>query len=304
MQGQGKLLTGVIVGAGAMYLLDPDRGASRRSHLREQGIHVGHKLRGNGVQSLEGVERDNDPDAEGTRPDWRPATWLAVGALGSLVALQGSRTRGLQGRVLSLVGSGLVTRAAVNLPARRLITLIRGARPVTVEKTLLVGTSIDRVWELWSNFEGFPRFMTHLREVRKIEEGRSHWLAVGPAGVPAEWEAIITDWVPGQFIGWRSVENSPIETSGQVRLSPVSDRETQIDVQLTYTPPAGAPGQVLASLLGVDPKRALDEDLLRLTSLLEDQQASVGEETIHLQEEASGSGKPTGRTKKTSTRKK
>lgn len=304
MQGQGKLLTGVIVGAGAMYLLDPDRGASRRSLLRERGIDVGHRLGANGLPFSEGVERDSKSEAEESRPNRRPATWLAVGALGSLVALQGSRTRGLQGRVLSLVGVGLVTRASVNLPARRLITLARGARPITVEKTLLVGAPADRVWELWSNFEGFPQFMAHLQEVRKIEEGRSHWVAVGPAGVPAEWEAIITDWVPGQFIGWRSVENSPIETSGQVRLSPISDRETQIDVQLTYTPPAGAAGQVLAALLGADPKRALDEDLLRLKSLLEDQQASAGEETIHLQEEVSGSGKPTGRTKKTSTRKK
>ncbi len=304
MQGQSKLLTGVIVGAGAMYLLDPDRGARRRSLLRDRGIQVGHKLRANGLHSLEGFERDSESEAEGTRPNWRPATRLAVGTLGSLVALQGSRTRGLQGQVLSLVGVGLVTRAAVNLPARRLITLGRGGRAITVEKTLLVGAPSDRVWELWSNFEDFPRFMAHLREVRKIEEGLSHWVAVGPAGAPAEWEAIVTDWVPGQFIGWRSVENSPIETSGQVRLSPISDRETQIDVQLTYTPPAGAAGHVLASLLGADPKRAVDEDLLRLKSLLEDQQASVGEETLRLQEEVSGSGKPTRRTKKTSSRKK
>src|SRR6476620_4753381 len=44
MQGQSKLLTGVIVGAGAMYLLDPDRGARRRSLLRDRGAHLGHKL--------------------------------------------------------------------------------------------------------------------------------------------------------------------------------------------------------------------------------------------------------------------
>src|SRR3954470_15631057 len=44
MTGQGKLMTGMVVGAGAMYLLDPDRGARRRSLLRDQGIHVGHKL--------------------------------------------------------------------------------------------------------------------------------------------------------------------------------------------------------------------------------------------------------------------
>ena len=44
MKGQGKLIAGVVAGAGAMYLLDPDRGARRRSLLRDQGIHVGHKL--------------------------------------------------------------------------------------------------------------------------------------------------------------------------------------------------------------------------------------------------------------------
>ncbi|MFL5548079.1 MAG: SRPBCC family protein [Gemmatimonadales bacterium] len=401
MRGQGKLLTGVIMGAGAMYLLDPDRGPRRRSLLRDQGIHVGHKLgdglaatardtrnrtlgvtaqvrrrlsrqqpddevlhdrvrsslgrlvshpgaitvtafeggvtlgghvleheldrllkavgrvpgvrevqneleihrSAEGVSSLQGSEMESESGAEGARGNWPPATRLAIGALGSLAALQGSRTRGFQGQVLSLVGVGLVARAAVNLSARRFIRLSPGGRAITVEKTLLVGAPVDRVWELWSNFESFPRFMAHLREVRKIEEGRSHWVAVGPAGVPVEWEAIVTDWVPGQFIGWRSVESSPVETSGQVRLRPVSDRETQIDVQLTYTPPAGGAGQALASLLGADPKRAMDEDLRRLKSLLEKQQASVGEETIHLQEVA-GSAKAPGRTKKASPRKK
>ncbi|HKP50792.1 MAG TPA: SRPBCC family protein, partial [Gemmatimonadales bacterium] len=211
MQGQGKLLTGALVGAGAMYLLDPDWGATRRSFLWDRGTHLRHQLEGNGLQSSQGVELGTESEAEDTRPNWRPATRLVVGALGSLLALQGSRTRGLQGQMLSLFGVGLVTRAAVNLPTRRLITRVRGARPITVEKTLLVGAPANRVWEIWSNFEGFPRFMAHLREVRKIEEGRSHWVAIGPAGVPAEWEAIVTDWVPGQFLGWRSVENSPIE---------------------------------------------------------------------------------------------
>jgi BON domain len=44
MRGQGKLIAGMVVGAGTMYLLDPDRGARRRSLLRDQGVHVGHKL--------------------------------------------------------------------------------------------------------------------------------------------------------------------------------------------------------------------------------------------------------------------
>jgi hypothetical protein len=48
MRSQEKLIAGMIVGAGAMYLLDPDRGARRRSLLRDRGAHLGHKL-GNGL---------------------------------------------------------------------------------------------------------------------------------------------------------------------------------------------------------------------------------------------------------------
>jgi hypothetical protein len=44
MRGQEKLIAGLIVGAGAMYLLDPDRGARRRALLRDRGVHLGHKL--------------------------------------------------------------------------------------------------------------------------------------------------------------------------------------------------------------------------------------------------------------------
>jgi hypothetical protein len=44
MRRQGKLIAGVVVGAGVMYLLDPERGARRRALLRDRGVHLGHKL--------------------------------------------------------------------------------------------------------------------------------------------------------------------------------------------------------------------------------------------------------------------
>jgi hypothetical protein len=48
MGGSGKLLSGVLLGAGAMYVLDPDRGARRRSLIRDQGFRASRKL-GEGV---------------------------------------------------------------------------------------------------------------------------------------------------------------------------------------------------------------------------------------------------------------
>jgi uncharacterized membrane protein len=393
MEGQGKLITGMIVGAGTMYLLDPDRGARRRSLLRDQGIHVGHKLSDGltatardtrnrtigaaaelrsrfrreqpdstvlhdrvrstigrlvshpgaltvtvfegrvtltgqvladelegllrGVGKVRGVEEVQNelevfPTADGMpapqggeqygqRPDprqknWAPATRVAIATVGGLLALKGVRTRGVPGQVMSVIGLSLLTRAASNLSARRLVALARGERGFDIEKTIQVGAAANKVWELWSNFESFPRFMAHLKEVRKLDEGRSHWVAAGPAGVPVEWDAVVTDWVPNQFIGWTSVEGSPVETSGQVRLQEVSPGETQIDIHMVYSPPAGVAGHALASLLGADPRSAMDEDLLRFKSLLEEQQTATPEGTVRLEDVAGD--QPAGRARR------
>jgi uncharacterized membrane protein len=44
---------------------------------------------------------------------------------------------------------------------------------------------------------------------------------------------------------------------------------TRLDVEMSYTPPAGVLGHVVAKLFGADPKSELDEDLLRMKTFLE-----------------------------------
>jgi BON domain len=54
MRTPGKLLSAILAGAGAMYLLDPDRGGRRRALLRDRGVHAWHKAEGR----VESVARD------------------------------------------------------------------------------------------------------------------------------------------------------------------------------------------------------------------------------------------------------
>ena len=69
-------------------------------------------------------------------------------------------------------------------------------------------------------------------------------------------------------------------SAGIVQFLPGDDGGTRIDVHLSYNPPAGAVGHLVASLLGSDPKHAMDEDMVRLKSLLEEGRTSVGGETV------------------------
>jgi uncharacterized membrane protein len=111
--------------------------------------------------------------------------------------------------------------------------------------------------------------MSHVREVRRLD-GRSRWTVAGPGGVPIEWEIEMTQFVPNQVIAWRTVEGAAVAHAGTVRFEASADGATRVEVTLSYTPPGGALGHGLASILGSDPRRAMDEDLVRLKSLLEE----------------------------------
>jgi uncharacterized membrane protein len=178
----------------------------------------------------------------------------------------------------------VLARALTNLPARRLTGIGAGRRAIDLQKVINVAAPVDRVWELWSNYQNFPRFMAHLKEVRRSGEGQSHWVARGPAGTRIEWDAITTEWVPNEVLAWRSVEGSPVMNAGIVRFQPNPDGTTRIDVRISYNPPGGALGHAVAALFGTDPKRAMDEDMVRLKSLLEEGKASADEGQVGLDE--------------------
>jgi hypothetical protein len=48
---------------------------------------------------------------------------------------------------------------------------------------------------------------------------------------------------------------------------------------MSYRPPAGALGHAIATLLGANPKRQMDDDMLRFKSLLE-QGKATGHESV------------------------
>jgi uncharacterized membrane protein len=189
--------------------------------------------------------------------------------------------------VLTALALAPVMRAA--LPMAGALLLARGLpkllpkaarRPVSLRKTLTVAAPVDQVFDLWSRPENFPRFMGHVEAVRRLSERRSRWTVRAPAGQPAHWETELVAAVPHELVAWRTVAGSPLEHRGIVRLQPAAPDVTRIDVNMSYTPPAGAVGDGVAAALGIDPQQAIDEDLRRLKSLLENGRRAADDRAV------------------------
>jgi uncharacterized membrane protein len=222
---------------------------------------------------------------KGDRPEflqhnWSPAARFLGGICGGSLLTWGLWRRDVLGGASAFLGTLLTLRSITNLELKRLTGVGAGRQAIALQKDILVHAPVEVVFGFWRAMENFPLFMSHVEEVRTHGEERSHWRVKGPAGITFEWDALITRLVPNQVLAWKSVEGSTVENAGIIRFEPANGgRSTRLDIRLSYNPPAGALGHGFARLLGVDPKKQMDDDLLRFKSLLETGKAT-GHETV------------------------
>jgi uncharacterized membrane protein len=212
------------------------------------------------VSQLQGghSRRDNGPRR------WMPATSLMVGLGGLGLLAAGARSRSRFGRAAAGVGGALLARALLNAPLGALLGLGSRWRGIQVQKSIHVRAPVEEVFACWSNLESFPRFMTHVKEVKRTADRRYRW-RVGPF----HWDAEVLHLEANRLLAWRTVSRGMVRNGGSVIFRPDGPRGTEIAIRLWYRPPAGLIGHGVAKLFGVDPKHEIDEDLLRFKSLLE-----------------------------------
>jgi uncharacterized membrane protein len=215
---------------------------------------------------------------------WSPTARLVAGVTGGALAVWGLRAGGALGTGSVLGGLLLAARGATNLDVPRLVGA--GRRGIDVRKSIDVTAPVETVYAFWRRYENFPRFMSNVREVTIGADGRPHWVVAGPAGIPVEFDTEETRHEPNEAIAWRTVPNSQVAHAGLVRFTSHDDGSTGVDVRMAYNPIAGALGHLVAELFGVDPRRALDDDLARLKSLLEEGKTVVNGRTVRRDEAA------------------
>lgn len=237
----------------------------------------------NGVVSEETWDNlrrpQRDEDGVNVGKTERVVSGLAAAALAAMLL----RRRRLRPLLLPIAGSlfsrAVTGRCAVNRAlgrnsagrdrVSRTASVPRGAG-VKVEKSVTVNRPVQEVYHFWRNFENLPRFMDHLESVTVLDENRSHWVAKAPAGTRVEWDATIHNEVENQLIAWRSLPGADINNAGSVHFTGTgAGNQTEVRVVLSYEPPAGKLGAVVAKLLGEEPSKQVEDDLRRFKQVME-----------------------------------
>ena len=220
-----------------------------------------------GISALQGG-RAREPERFALlQNNWSPAARLLVSTAALGLVIQGLRRRSIGGALSSAAGGALLLRSAMNMPLKRLAGT--GGDTIQIRKTLHVNAPVEQVFDALAHYENFPYFMRNVRSARSRRNGHSHWRVAGPAGTTIEWDAETTRFEPNELIAWRTVPHASVRHSGSMRFQAKNGGGACVEIHLRCSPPAGVLGQGLAKLFGVDPKKELDEDLMRLKSFLE-----------------------------------
>ena len=148
--------------------------------------------------------------------------------------------------------------------------MVESGSGIKVKSAMTVGRPVSEVYGFWRNFENLPRFMSHLESVEVLDGRRSHWSALGPAGMRLEWDAETVEDRPDELISWRSLPGGQVDTAGFVRFRPApGDRGTEIVVEMRYDPPGGVVGAIIAKLFGESGQEVVTRDLQAFKNVLE-----------------------------------
>jgi uncharacterized membrane protein len=103
-----------------------------------------------------------------------------------------------------------------------------------IEKSIEVLCPLHAVYNQWTQFEEFPRFMAGVKQVKQLDDTHLHWHAE-IWGKDKEWDSEITEQVPDKHIAWRST-TPETPNAGAVRFEALSADRTRVNLTMEYDP--------------------------------------------------------------------
>jgi uncharacterized membrane protein len=132
-----------------------------------------------------------------------------------------------------------------------------------IEESIEVGSPVRVVYDQWTQFEEFPKFMEGVKEVRQLDDGHLHWVAEF-GGRRHEWDAQVTEQKPDERVAWTNTGGK--DNAGVVTFHRIDSDTTKIMVQMDFVPEGIL--EKLGDAIGA-PDRRVRGDLQRFKALVE-----------------------------------
>jgi uncharacterized membrane protein len=141
---------------------------------------------------------------------------------------------------------------------------------INIRTGLIVNKAKDEVYAFWRKLENLPLFMKHLATVTEIDSKHSHWEATMPGNIGRiKWNAEIVKEEQGYMIGWQSIPNSMVNNAGKVTFHDAPGGGTELEVVISYHPPAGEIGAGIAKALNPVFEKMIRQDIMNFKEYIE-----------------------------------
>ncbi|MEA2296850.1 MAG: hypothetical protein QOE86_4489, partial [Solirubrobacteraceae bacterium] len=184
-----------------------------------------------------------------------------AGALVKGVASKGGGVAGTVGSVASSIGDKLPGGGGKKEGESPSGTG-RGRR-LPVEEFVDVGADLETVYDQFTQFEDWPRFMHRVERIEQRDDTTLMWHE-NIWGVRRSWEAEITDQTPCYRIAWRSTSGP--QTIGVVTFHRLSDHLTRVAITMDFQPKGLFEKTSSGTRIS---RRALRSDLMRFKAFIE-----------------------------------
>lgn len=153
---------------------------------------------------------------------------------------------------------------------------VEGEHGASSTRAALINRPRRQLYDYWRDLRNLPSFMENVKAVELLESGRSSWVIAGPAGSEIELVSEITEDRPGEFIAWRAAEDSQVDHEGWIEFRDNAfGRGTEVRIFISYDPPGGAVGKVVAKVLQREPRLQARRELRRFKQLMETGEVST-----------------------------
>ena len=140
----------------------------------------------------------------------------------------------------------------------------------SVVESIDVKVTVSTVYNQWTQFEEFPKFMEGVKSVTQTDDTHLHWVAE-IAGKEKEWDAEVTEQHADERVAWNATSGA--QNAGVVTFHRLDDETTRVTLQLDVEPEG--PVESVGTALGFVQRR-VKGDLERFKEFIESRGAESG----------------------------